>query len=230
MLWSKTCYTFVVCSMKKLLSFEIIAVTIIIATITALGIVFFLVQPQKTISPISSTNPPAKITDISQNTPSEDLKEYVDDSGFSFNYPNDIKIGKNEISDNITYANLELTSSQAKGSITIKIADTKLKSVDDWFLENKISTLSAIKKDIKIGDILGQEVTVANKLMAIAINQEILFTIEVYRQNQKYWQTVYDTILSSFNFVPQQSKIETETVPREDSTGSEVILEEETIE
>lgn len=216
--------------MNKLLSFKIIVVTIIIVTITALGIVFFLVQPKKTISPISSTNLATKVTDISENSPSEDLKEYVDDSGFSFNYPNDIQIGKIEISDNITYANLELTSSEAKGSISIKIADTKLKSVDDWFLENKISTLSAIKKDIKIGQILGQEVTVANKLMAATLDQGILFTIEVDHQNQKYWQTVYDTILSSFNFVSEQSKIETETIPMGDSSSSDVILEEETIE
>lgn len=194
------------------------------------SVAFYLLKPKSTVSPISSVNPPTKVTDILENMPSEQLKEYLDDSGFSFNYPNDVQISKKEISDNITYANLELTSSKAKGSITIKIADTKLKSVDDWFLENKISTLSAIKKDIKIGDILGQEVTVANKLMAATLDQGILFTIEVDHQNQKYWQTVYDTIASSFNFVPQQTKIETETAPLEDSSGSDVILEEETIE
>lgn len=215
--------------MKKLLSFKRIVVTIIIVTITALGIVFFLVQPKKTISPVSSANPSTRVTDISENAPSEQLKEYVDDSGFSFNYPNDIEISKKEISDNITYANLELTSNQ-KGSIAIRISDTKPKSIDDWFLENKLASSGAIKKDIKIGDILGQEVAIANKLMAIAINQEILFIIEVDHQNQKYWQTVYDTILSSFNFISQQSKIEKETVPMEDSTVSDVILEEETIE
>lgn len=193
------------------------------------SVAFYLLKPKSMVSPISSVNLPTNI-DISQNSPSEELKGYFDDSGFSFNYPNDIQIRKIDISDNTTYANLEFTSSKAKGSISIKIADTKLKSLDDWFGENKIASSGAIKKDIKIGEISGSQLQINNKIMALAINQEILFSIEVDHQNQKYWQTVYATILSSFNFVPQQSKIETETIPVEDSSNTDVVLEEEIIE
>ncbi|MEK7533932.1 MAG: PsbP-related protein [Patescibacteria group bacterium] len=217
--------------MTRLSSFKIIII-IIIVIITVLSIVVFLVQPKKTISPISynpQENKTIVASDIaSEKQPPTTLKEYTDEAGFSFKYPDDVLVTKKEANDSTIYANLELTSNQ-KGSISIKIADSKLKSIDDWFKKSKLGSEMTNKKEIKIGEIPGSEMQVDNKLLVVALDQDILFTIEVSPQDQKYWLNIYDTILSSFNFVPQPSKQETETLPLDDS-NTDAVLEEETIE
>lgn len=208
-------------------SIKIILITIIIIIIVGGSIVFYLLQPKKTISPISKPQENQTIP-VSLEQPSRTLKVYTDDSGFSFKYPDDVQVSTKDINDTITYADLELTSNQTKGSILIKIADTKLKSVDDWFKESKLISAMTNKKEIKISDITGSQVQVDNKLLAAVLNQDILFTIEVDSQNQKYWLNVYGTILSSFNFVPQKTN-DTATQSLDDS-NSDAVLEEDTIE
>lgn len=207
---------------------KIIILGVVIA-IAGIGVTFYVFQSKKTISPVSSKPQNNETILVSEKQPSKTLKEYADDSGFSFEYPDDVLVAKKELNDSTTYADLELTSNQTKGSILIKIADTKLKSVDDWFKENKLALSGAIKKEIKIGEITGSQAQVDNKLLAAFLNQDILFTIEVDSQNQKYWLNVYDAMLSSFNFVPQESINNAETQPTNDS-NSDAVLEEETIE
>lgn len=64
--------------------------------------------------------------------------------------------------------------------------------------------------------------------MAAAIDQNILFSIDV-RDYDKYWLEVYDTILSSFTFVQNQS-VPVLNNTSSDTSGDDVILEEEIIE
>lgn len=201
-----------------------------IVIVVGIGAAFFIFKSQKTISPISSKPQDSKNVIVSEKLPSKTLKNYTDDAGFSFNYPDDIQIGKIEISDNITYANLELTSNQTKGSISIKVLDTKLKSVDDWVLTSKIDPLFASMRDIKIGNLSGRDYVMGNKITAVVLDQDILFTIEVSHQGDyDYWFNIYETILSSFEFVQGQSASISENTPA-DVPSDDVILEEEIVE
>ncbi|MBI3366033.1 hypothetical protein HY041_00190 [Candidatus Roizmanbacteria bacterium] len=200
---------------------------IIIISLAAGGIAFYIFQPKKTISPISLKPQENKTIVAFLKQPSKTLKVYKDDSGFSFKYSEDLQVNKIDTTDPAAYANLEITATQTKGNIKIEIADTKLKSVDDWFGESKLSSTTN-KKEIKIGEIIGSQMQTENKILAAAINQNILFTIEVDLQNQKYWNDVYDTLLSSVNFVPQPSSNVSETQPSDNV--SDVTLEEETVE
>jgi len=202
---------------------QIIIISIIIIVLAG---TFYFFQPKQTISPISS-KPENKIT-TEEKQPSETLKVYKDDSGFSFKYPEDVKVIKKDANDPTAYASLEITSSQTKGSMSVKVLDTKLKSVDEWFSDNKLGASTA-KKEIKIGEISGKEIDENGKIIAAGLDQNILFTIEVDSQDQKYWIDVYNTILSSFSFVLQQSENASENQVLDES-GSDVILEEETIE
>ena len=200
-----------------------LVIKIIIISIVIVGVVVsssYLFRTKNTISPISE--PQESKTIVSKN-PSKTLKEYTDSSGFSFKYPDDVGILKKDASDSATYTSLEFKSDKNKGSISIKIEDTKLKSIDDWFTENKLSSSSADTKEIKIGDIVGTEIKANNKLIAVGLDQNVLFTIEVDSQ-EKYWQNVYNTILSSFNVVPQQAS------GQSSDNSSDVVLEEETVE
>lgn len=212
----------------------IVSVVIVLVTIIA---AFYILNSKKTISPVSSNTNQTLVA--SERQPSKTLKKYSDDAGFTFQYPNDVQISKIEIENSITYSNLEFTSNQIKGlpanadaqasgrrgKILIKIEDTKLESVDDWFTKQ---ALKGNIKEIKIGGISGGELQMDNKILAAAINQSILFTIEVETQNQKYWQSVYETILTSFNFVSEKENTLTEAQSL-DNLG-DAVLEEEIVE
>lgn len=181
--------------------------------------VFYTTQSKKTIS----SQPLENKIDFVEKEPSKTLKVYTDSAGFSFKYPQDIQVSKKDTTNDATaYANLEISSSQAKGSISVKVLDTKLKSIEDWFLENKLT----VAKEIKIGEIAGKEANMNNKITAAALDRNVLFTIEVDSQNQKYWVDIYQTVLSSFNFVPQQAS----SPQSSDSSPDDVILQEETVE
>lgn len=201
---------------------KILGVVLIVVGIVA---VFYVSKPQKTISPLPKENKPIL---VSENLPSKTLKEYADDSGFSFKYSEDVVVVKKEVKDASTYANLELNSTKAKGNILIKIEDTKLESFEDWLLENKLATASAAVKDIKLGDLPGWETKLDNKLIALSLDQNILFTIEVLSYD-KYWLDVYNTILSSFSFVAGEATSAT-AGNVSDVAGDDITLEEETIE
>ena len=168
--------------------------------------------------------PENQIPVASEKQPSKNLREYVDDAGFSFKYPDDIQVDRIEVNDSITYSSLELTSREAKGKIIIKVTDTKDKSIDDWLVKEG---LKGDIKEIEIGEISGKEVNVNNKITAAALDQNILFTIEVDAQSKNYWQSSYDTILSSFNFVSQTESVQTQE-PLDDS--SDAVLEEDIVE
>ena len=196
----------------------ILCVVIVVVTIIA---AFYILNSGKTTSPAYSNINENLV--VSEKKPSKNLKGYSDDAGFSFQYPDDVLVKKIDINDSITYSNVELTSIQAKGKMLIKVVDTQLKSIDDLFVKEG---LRGEIKEIKIGEISGKEANMNNKIIAAALDQSVLFTIEVDSQNQKYWVDVYQTVLSSFNFVPQQAS---PSVPF-DSSSDDVVLEEEIVE
>lgn len=206
--------------MNKSLVIKTIIISILIAGIGAGA--FYILESKKTISPISQRSVENKIIAV-EKEPSKTLKVYTDSTGFSFKYPQDVQVSKKDTTNDATaYANLEISSSQAKGSISVKILDTELKSIDDWFLENNYTST----KEIKIGELFGKEANMNNKITAAALDQNVLFTIEVASQNKKYWVDVYQTMLSSFNFVSQQAPLSVVS----DSYPDDIVLEEETLE
>lgn len=202
----------------------VLGVVIVAVSIAA---VFYILNSKKTISSTPSDTYRKKPLVVLEKPPSETFKEYFDNSGFKLKYPDDVQIDKIEIKDNIIYSNLELTSNQAKGKILIKIVDTQLKSIDDWFARDNF--MEGNKKEIKIGEISGVQLQMDNKILAAAINQKILFTIEVDAQSSKYWQSVYRTMLSTFSFVPQTESVQIQDQSLDDPS-SDVVLEEEIVE
>lgn len=209
----------------------VVKITIVGLVILALGIIgaFYIFQSKKAVSPLSSKPQSNEALNIEQIQPSETLKDYTDSAGFSFKYPEDVVVKSKDTSDPATYASIELTSNKIKGSMSMKVLDTKVKSVDDWFAENALTASATARKQIKMGEISGKEVAVNNKTIAAGLDQDILFTVEVDAQNQKYWTSVYNTILSSFTFVSQETN-STEVTTLDDSGSGDVLLEEETVE
>ena len=207
--------------MSKPFSLKTILISSLVTIIVVGSSAWYLFKNKQTISPLSEDT----TTVVLKELPSKTLKEYVDDSGFSFKYPGDVVISKKEINDDDTYTNLELTAKDIRRSILIKITETQLKSIDDWFLENKLATPI---KDVELGGLSGKETRALDKLTAVALDQGVLFTIEL-NSGSEYWLSVYTTTLSSFAFVQTQVEPVADSASPDFAEG-DVILEEEVIE
>lgn len=136
---------------------------------------------------------------VKKAEPSETVIDYSDPAGFSFSYPDNISIAKAEAEDSETYTDLQLFSKDVSGSITLKITDSKFTSVDGWLTENKISE-SNIKTAKKLGTLEATEVRTGDRLMLAALDQGVLFTVEMPLIEQEFWVKVYDKVLTDFAF------------------------------
>lgn len=134
-------------------------------------------------------------------TPSKTLKTYTDPSGFSFSYPDNLSLLNNELKDANSYAELQLTGSGVEGSLVLKIADSKLASLDEWIKTNKNAS-SEVPKEVKLGNLKALEIKNNNKLLLGALDQGILFTIEVPLSEKDFWMDVYTKVIADFSFVP----------------------------
>ncbi len=173
--------------MKQKTLFLIILAVVIVAA----GLLYFFSAPRK------QSGSPYSPEIIKEAKPSETFIEYSDPTGFSFNYPDNLSIEKTEEVDGNTYADLQLFSKDVSGSLALRITDTKLKTIEDWAKE--ISTNTPTEK--KLGNLKALEIKTSDRLMLGAIDQGVLFSIEVPLLEQDFWMKVYEIILSEFTFV-----------------------------
>lgn len=175
--------------MKK----KMLLVMILIALAVLVGLFFFF----KRGGPLSTPDSNSPFTKGPAN-PSETFINYNDPAGFSFSYPDNLSITKNETEDPNSYADLQLYSKDVSGSINLKITDTKLKTLDDWLKESKVASSSAVEKNL--GNLKALEVKTADRLMLGALDQGVFFTVEVPLIEQDFWMKVYIKLLSDFTF------------------------------
>lgn len=175
--------------MKK----KVIILLVLILGLAVLGIKLFFRQTKKPLS-----NPQANVTQVKEIKISETDIEYTDPAGFSFSYPDNLSIVKAEIEDANTYADLQLFSKDVSGSVKIVISDSKFKSLDDWLKANQISLTP---KEVKLGSLKAVEVKTNDRLLLGALDQGVLFTIELPLIEESFWMKVYNKIVSEFKFI-----------------------------
>lgn len=152
-----------------------------------------------------------------QIQPSETLKEYQDPSGFTFSYPDNLSLVKNEVADG-TYADIDLTAKGLIGNLVLKISDTNFASLDEWIKVNK-SASSETPKEVQLETLKALEMKTKDRLLLVALDQGVLFTIEIPLEKEDFWMKVLNIILADFSFAP----------PTQDSTTEEVTFEGEEI-
>lgn len=184
-------------------------ISLAIGLLLAIVWVLFL-RPQN--KPLSSPYS-AQVT-TKQLKPSETLKEYSDPSGFSFSYPDNLSLTKNQTDDETIYADLQLSVDGVNGSLNLKIADSKFKSIDEWLALNQGES-----EQVKLGNLAAFEVKTNDRLLLGALDQGVLFTIEMPRIDEDFWMPVYKIVLESFSF----------TLPQVESSSDEVIFEGEEV-
>lgn len=175
----------------KTLFFSLVTLTIVIAA----GFLFF--RPGKDDN--QQLNAPEAKKEI---IPSETSIEYADPAGFSFSYPDNLSIEKNEEVDTNTYADLQLFSKDVNGSLALRITDTKLKTLEDWIKEASSSNTPVEKK---LGNLKALEVKTNDRLMLAALDQGVLFTIEMPLIEQQFWMKVYEKVLTGFTFISPET-------------------------
>ena len=152
--------------------------------------------------------------------PSKTFKSYSDPAGFSFNYPDNISLTNNDL-DGSTYSDLKLTINEVEGGLSFKITDSKFKSNQDWV---KTVGTELNTKEVNLGNLKALEIQKEDKLLLGAVDQGILFTVEVSLANKKdFWLEVYNKVISEFSFI---TAVQPETTA---ATSSEVSFDGEEV-
>ena len=195
-------------------------VLVVLAVVLIAGAGLYIFTKPKNLAPNISSKPSETKKEAK---PSETFIEYTDPAGFSFNYPDNLSIEKNEEMNKETYADLQLFSKDVNGSLSLRITDTKLKTLKDWAKEASASSTT----EKKLGNMQALEAKYADRITLAAIDQGVLFTVEVPLLEQGFWMPVYNKVISDFNF----SNPETAAVATTGSSGSsdEVVFESEEV-
>lgn len=203
--------------------------TIVIVTITGLiiGIVTLLV--------ISSQQPPQKKSETKVVPTIQKIKhdlKYADESGFEFTYSSDISLKPNDKLSDTQYSQLDITSAKRKGNININVETATTSDFLGWEKENKVDIITNPPKELKIADLPTKQYSVDNKIVTIAFDQGVLFTLTLdSADNAAYWITNYNKIISSFKISLPQEEVSGTTGTSDQTIDGGVEYEgEETIE
>lgn len=189
-----------------------------VAAFLAFGIyLFYSNKKTSLVAPI--VQQPAKAI-----TPSDSLTQYTDPVGFTLSYPDNLSITKRDIEDQSTYADIQLSSKNVSGSLSLKITDSKFSTLNAWVKANTDNPKNA--KEAKLGSLKAEEIRLNDRLLLGALDQGILFTIEVPLIEEKFWSKVYTKVLANFSFAPPEAATGGST----DSTGDVSFEGEEVVE
>lgn len=188
-----------------------IKIGLIFLILAAVVLGFLVLRQSEQKKPVSSA-----ISEIKKNEPSNTLLDYTDPAGFSFSYPDNLSTVKNETLDN-EYADITLSSKDISGSLNLKITDSKFKTLDEWAKLNK-----GEPAEKKLGNLKAMEVKTSDRLYLGALDQGILFTIEMPLLEEDFWMKVYEKVLSGFSFVAPAA---TAAAPDDVSFESEEVVE-----
>ncbi len=196
---------------------KLILVLALVAGLIVTGLV--VLNPIKQKSPLSQS-PAGQQSGSKEIKPSETLKEYTDPSGFTLSYPDNLSLVKNDIADNSTYADIQLTSKDVSGSLNLKISDSKFATPDEWLKSSKGTT-----KEVKLGSLKGMEVITNDRLLLGALDNGVFFDIEMPLIEKDFWMKVYNKVLTSFSFTAPEAANSTS------ASASDITFEgEETVE
>ncbi|MBI5122335.1 hypothetical protein HZA75_00590 [Candidatus Roizmanbacteria bacterium] len=192
---------------------------VIISGLLISGVVFVLVtqRPEKSISPAAGVINNAPTTDALSQV---QLKTYANASGFSFKYPESFILFEKEVTDESIYAWVELTNPKNKDVISIKLEDSNLAKIDDFFTTpNKKNGIKGEIKKVRLADLDGRQFTdKENQLVTLALDKGgVLVSISGNPSS------VHQQIVSSFIFTQSVQTTTTST------SNDDVIFEGEEV-
>lgn len=199
----------------------ILGTVIVIATATA---IYYLFNNSYQATPVSSFTKKQVSLSVTPS-PNPKIKEFVDPSGFKFNYPEDLVVKTKESTGNNIYSSLQILSENNKGEIIIRVESSNLKDLAAWLKTEK--KLQEIKK-IKLAELEAVQFKQDNLTRIVAHDTGATFTITIDAvDSEQFWSNTADIIVKSFAFVSPQNQ---NSAPVQNGEGAEdVILEGEEI-
>lgn len=160
--------------------------------------------------------------------PAFDLTTWVDEAGFSFQYPKDLAIDKHE-EDLDNYAHVELTSPDHPGRIIVWVSDLPSRVTDtaSW-VKNTSAFAGAIVVDTMLGGLPAKKIRVSSPsamLTVGTVTDNLLFSVEGVFADSDFWTRVHEAITGSFIFTPEES-----TGASNAGEGAESVDEEEVVQ
>lgn len=169
-------------------------IILIIIAVLITGLIWYVFFNNPKSSPISPLSQGGE-----KPQPSKTVLEYVDPSGFSLSYPDNLSLEANKLDDS-TYADLSLFSKDVNGSLKLKIIDSKFKTLDEWVKLNGKAGIGEVK-EVELGNLKAMEIKTSDRLLLGSLDQGILFNIEIPLVEEEFWMKVYSEVLSNFTFV-----------------------------
>jgi hypothetical protein len=208
--------------MSKKLKLLIAIILIVVASV----VVFRLLKPR------SSVPAPALEVSVKEaNVLGSDTVVYQDWAGFSFSYPQELKIEEVELDDASVYSSLEISGPDGQ-KLTLKIADTQFASLADWQESFEQSNVPSSVKNITWVDIPGLQLTYGapQKLLTVAYENNVLYRLESLLDQSGFWTKTHQLILDSFKFAPEAMPSAAADQPSATESPDIILLEEEIIE
>ncbi len=183
--------------MSKKLIFIVLIVAIFVAG--GAGAYFFLNKQDS--SPLEDFKIPVVNPKVEQTAiPAQ----YQDASGFSFQYPQTVKIADKTPDDLTYYSLLEITSDENPGKLTITIKDTKFSDSDAWFKKELSNTKVASSSSVTFINLPAKQYVLdqdeGQVLLTATIDEKnVLYLIEGPKDNG-FWEDLQKNIIASFIF------------------------------
>lgn len=204
----------------------IISIGIVGCILLTVGVISYVVMNQSLPKSSQITTLPDEKKELSKT-----VKDYTDPSGFTFNYADNLSLEKKESTDSATYATIVLTENDMSGNITISVTDTKIKTTDDWLTQNKYASNAATITQKQLGGLSATEVKTKEKIILIAIDKGILFSVEIlFSGDETFWAEAYATVVKSFTFVQPPAETSAGSTSDVASGGDDVSIEEDIVE
>lgn len=204
-----------------------LALIVVVVILVAGGGLYFFTQP-KNLKPLTDATPgtPKEVV------PSKTYIDYSDPAGFSFSYPDNVSISNrasevDTVADPNAYADLQLFSKDKSGSLNLRIADTKFKTIQDWIKDQGLPE-GTVPTEKKLGDLKAYEIKTSDRLMLGALDQGILFTVDMPLIEEPFWNEVYEHVVGNFGFAAPETASSGQTKAAV-SSGEEVVFEGEEV-
>ena len=203
---------------KLIVIFSVVGVLLVLA-----GGVWYLKMRASSpaiVSPDGAGKPP---------TTAPKFLTWNDPAGFTFQYGVNLNIDNNP-EDMVNYANLEIVEPGKEGKILVLASDSQYKDVNEWARKD-VEVKEGNAVDAVFGGKPAKKISLAgsDKIVVGAIDDKILFTVELVSSGSATMVQNFETIISSFVFV-YPTGVPKSSAGSGFSTGSDIIEEEEIIE
>lgn len=164
------------------------------------------------------------------------LKTWTDETGFNFQYPQDMLVNKHD-EDKENYAHLEFTHPAHPGSVIVWAKDppvdkngNAIKDISAWISAQKMYEGTSVV-DTTLGGATAKKIflTADKKTVVSAIADDLFFLIEANLNDAPYWTNVQTGIINSLTFNTAKKNAGSGAVSG-DTDSSGAVDEEEVVE